>query len=342
MEKAAQGAATAAAFGLAAWSLAAAEFIPAVVLLLALAAHRARWIAQTLFGLQVLWAIRRGHLHLCYQPQVGLDSGRLLAVEALVRWSHPRRGAIGPSEFVPRIEGTSAARRLDSFVLDTAARQARALELAGRPVPVAVNLSASTFEDDALVDRILGVIESHGLPPSLLCVEITESALEGTANAAAVLQRLGEAGVAVALDDFGVGYSALQRLVRLPLASLKIDRSFVTDMATNERAAVVVYSAVELAHALNLTVVAEGVETEYLMARLRALGVDLAQGYLIARPLAADALARWQAEADRACLERRSGGDRRKRLEVRGAMRERRSWADRRSVERPLATVAPV
>ena len=341
MERAAQGAAFAAAFGTAAIGLAGGTVLPALVLALALAAYRASAVGRELFGLRLRWAIRRGHLHLLYQPQVGLDSGQLLGVEALVRWQHPRRGLIPPGEFVPRVEASRVARHLDDFVLETAVRQARELELGGTPLPVAVNLSAHSFEDPQLVERIGAVLDRHGLAPSRLWVEITESALEGTADAAAVLERLAECGVAVALDDFGVGYSALQRLVRLPLASLKIDRSFVIDMATNDRAAVVVYSAVELAHALNLTVVAEGVETESLLERLRAIGVDLAQGYLIAHPMRGEELARWQARF-RPPADRRSGRDRRGRLEIRSAARERRSWADRRRSERPVATVAPV
>ena len=341
MERAAQGAAIAAATAVAVFAFADGRYFPAVVLVLAVLAYRAPSLGRAIFGLRVMWAIRRGQLHLCYQPQIGLETGRLLAVEALVRWRHPRRGVIMPGAFVPRIEDTRFARRLDDFVLETAARQARALELAGTPVPVAVNLSAQTFECDGLVTRIEDLLERHELAPSLLRIEITESALDRTADAAAVLERLGECGVAVALDDFGVGYSALQRLVRLPLASLKIDRSFVIDMATNERAAVVVYSAVELGHALGLTVVAEGVETVSLLERLKTIGVDLAQGYLIARPLPADELASWQAQY-RPPRDRRTGYDRRRRLEVRSALRERRSWADRRRAERPVATVAPV
>lgn len=317
------------------------QFLPVAVLLLVLAAYRARSLGRALFGIRVVSAIRRGQLHLVYQPQVGVETGRLVAVEALVRWTHPRRGSISPAAFVPRIEDSGFARRLDDFVLETAVRQARALQDAGSPVPVAVNLSASTFEDVGLVDRIGELLERHDLHPSLLQIEITESALDSSADAAEVLKQLGECGVAVALDDFGVGYSALQRLVRLPLASLKIDRSFVIDMATNDRAAVAVYSAVELGHALDLTVVAEGVETEELMDRLRSLGVDLAQGFLIARPLPASELLEWQRLA-RPLGERRSGHDRRSRLEVRRLPRERRSWTDRRASERPVAPVAPV
>lgn len=341
MERAAQGAAIAAATAVAVFALADGRYFPAVVLALALVAYRAPSIARAIFGLRLMWAIRRGQLFLCYQPQIGLETGQLLAVEALVRWRHPRRGVIMPGAFLPRVEDSRFAGRLDDFVLETAAAQARALELAGNPLPVAVNLSAQTFECPELVAQIQDLLDRHDLAPSLLRIEITESALDRTADAAAVLEQLGECGVAVALDDFGVGYSALQRLVRLPLASLKIDRSFVIDMATNERAAVVVYSAVELGHALDLTVVAEGVETESLLERLKTLGVDLAQGYLIARPLPAEELVAWEAEY---CppSDRRSGHDRRRRLEVRSALRERRSWADRRRHERPVATVSPV
>lgn len=284
-----------------------------------------------LTGVRLMHAMRRGQLFLQYQPRVSFETGQALGVEALVRWAHPRRGLIPPSSFIDRLEDSRVVRRLDAYVLAAAITEAKRLELAGVPIPVAVNLSARSLDDPELGPGIDRLLLARGLRPELLQLEITERALEQTPAANAAVSALSSRGITVALDDFGVGYSALQRLVRMPIGALKIDRSFVSEMATNPRAALVVYSAVELAHSLGLHVTAEGVESEELFHQLRALGVDCGQGYVISKPLDPDNLVRWLRPRASLFPERRSGDERRHARAILGTESERRSWVERRA-----------
>ena len=281
-------------------------------------------------------ALRAGRLALVYQPKVAMVDGRPLGAEALIRW-HDRRGLVPTGEFIHLIERTRRAKRLDAFVLSEAARQVRVLCEAGVPHPIAVNLSPTAFGDVAIVARIEDLIERCDLPAGSLQIEMTERALDEGEIAIEVIERLAAAGIGVTLDDFGIGFSSLERLVRLRLEGMKIDRSFVRALETHERAAAVVYSAAELAHALELTITAEGIEDAHTWHRLRALGVDYAQGYLIARPISGDDLVEWFKQNDQVMMERRSGGDRRHLLEVRPAPRERRAWRERRTEDPPRA-----
>jgi diguanylate cyclase (GGDEF)-like protein len=235
-------------------------------------------------------AIDQGELLVLYQPKVDLH-GRVLGAEALVRWQHPERGLITPDEFVPMAEQTGLIRPLTFHVLQQAVAQCRQWRDAGYDVHVAVNLSLRNLLDIELPDGVAAVLQRHALPASCLELEITESiVMADTARAEAVLARLHAMGIGVSIDDFGTGLSSYQRLQRLPVDELKIDRSFVAAMDGGGKAVMIVRSIIDLGHNLGLRVVAEGVETVAVWNQLRMLGCDLAQGYLISRPVSGAAV----------------------------------------------------
>jgi diguanylate cyclase (GGDEF)-like protein len=235
--------------------------------------------------------LERGEVVVYFQPQAELGSGRIVAVEALARWQHPRRGLLLPAQFVTVAEHTGASRALTSYVLDRVVRQGAAWVEAGTPVVVAVNLSMVDLLDLSLPDEVGGLLAREGLDPSLLELEITESAIMADpARVREVVARLDELGVRLAIDDFGTGYSSLTYLKRLPVDVLKIDRSFVIGMATDESDRAIVRSTIDLGHNLGLMVVAEGVETRRLWDQLSVLGCDVAQGWHVAHPAPAEEL----------------------------------------------------
>src|SRR3954447_59479 len=238
-------------------------------------------------------AINEGQIRLYYQPKAELDTGRIMGVEALARWDHPEFGIVGPSEFVPIAEQTGLITPLTSFVLDAAIRQVRDWQAAGLELSVAVNLSARSFLDTQMAVEIPRLLNRWGVDAELLELEITESMLmtEPT-GAEAPLPRLSETGLTLSVDDFGTGYSSLANLKRLPVDVIKIDKSFVMEMAVDASDAAIVRSTVDLAHNLGLRVVAEGVESEDAWRQLEALGCDFAQGYYLSRPLPVDAVTR--------------------------------------------------
>ncbi|MCW5633752.1 MAG: EAL domain-containing protein [Rubrivivax sp.] len=228
-----------------------------------------------------------GALDVHFQPRIDLKRGQVSSTEALVRWTHPERGAVSPGRFVPVAEDAGLIERLGDFVLDTALAQRRRWRDQGLACGrIAVNVSARQLRDAEFATRILAALERHGLPPSELELEITESLFAGDAAAVQrALQPLRERGVWVALDDFGTGYSSLAALQSLPIDVLKIDRSFVIELGTRESAHAVVRSVIALARALGKRVVAEGVETAEQERHLVALGCDEFQGFLYARPM---------------------------------------------------------
>jgi diguanylate cyclase (GGDEF)-like protein len=237
-------------------------------------------------------------LSLHYQPKITLGCGGVEGLEALLRWAHPERGHIPPSDFIPVAEGTGIIIRLTERVLGMALTQLRSWLDAGVAVPVAVNLSARCLLDASLPDLVARLLDEHGVPASLLRLEVTESAvMSDTARCTDVLQRLHELGVHLSIDDFGTGYSSMVHLRRLPVDELKIDRSFVLGMTTTTQDAVLVRTAIDLGHNLGLTVVAEGVEELEHADALRILGCDVAQGYHFARPMPVDDVTRLLARA---------------------------------------------
>src|SRR5690242_655843 len=238
-------------------------------------------------------AINDGQITLYYQPKADLQSGSVVGVEALARWSHPQFGIVGPSEFVPIAEQTGLITPLTSFVLDAALRQIREWKDAGLHLSIAVNLSARSFLDTHLAVEIPRLLNKWEVDASQLELEITESMLmTDPARAEATLDRLSQIGLTLSVDDFGTGYSSLANLKRLPVNVIKIDKSFVMEMAVDASDAAIVRSTIDLAHNLGLRVVAEGVESEDAWRHLEALGCDYAQGYFLSRPLPADAATR--------------------------------------------------
>jgi len=238
----------------------------------------------------------RMQLHLVYQPKVGLKNGACTGVEALLRWSHPERGAISPGEFIPVIEATSLARATTEWVLAAAMRQMAAWRHESVELQVAVNVSAVNLEEPDFCDRVLKLLARHRVPAASLAIELTESALMRNPKVAqATLERLARAGVQLAIDDFGTGYSSLAYLQSLPANVVKIDQSFMRNLAHDERRRALVGTMIKLSHDLGHKVVAEGVETVEAEDFLRAAGCDEVQGYLHARPLAPNALAEWLA-----------------------------------------------
>jgi diguanylate cyclase (GGDEF)-like protein/PAS domain S-box-containing protein len=245
--------------------------------------------ARAQMGLELRRALDRREFSLAYQPKIDLANGQPCGAEALLRWDHPERGRIAPVEFIPVLEETGLIVPVGEWVLRRACEDLRSWQRLGMPaMPVAVNLSARQFRQHDLEERIRAIVLAAGIEPSLIELEITESQLmHDPDHAIRVLRALGEAGVRIAIDDFGTGYSSLAYLTRFPLASLKIDRSFVADVLHDEADATIVRTIVDMAHTLGFTVIAEGVELDSQAAFLRALGCEQAQGFLFARPMPA-------------------------------------------------------
>jgi diguanylate cyclase (GGDEF)-like protein len=238
-------------------------------------------------------AINQGEIKLYYQPKAELRTGQIVGVEALARWDHPEFGIVGPSEFVPIAEQTGLITPLTSHVLDVALRQIREWNDSGLDLSIAVNLSARSFLDTQLAVEIPRLLARWDVDADKLELEITESMLmTDPARAEATLTRLSQIGLTLSIDDFGTGYSSLANLKRLPVDVIKIDKSFVMEMAVDASDAAIVRSTIDLAHNLGLRVVAEGVESEDAWRHLEALGCDYAQGYYLSRPLPADAATR--------------------------------------------------
>jgi diguanylate cyclase (GGDEF)-like protein len=237
-------------------------------------------------------ALENEELALHYQPKADVVTGRIVGVEALVRWNHPRHGLLGPEEFVPIAEQTGLIVPLTRWVLGAAMRQVQAWQEQGYELSVAVNLSARSFLDTALAVDIPMLLKLHQIEPKLLELEVTESTIMlDPVRATNTLERLSEIGLRLSIDDFGTGYSSLANLKRLPVDMIKIDKSFVLEMATEHSDAAIVRSTIELAHNLGLQVIAEGVEDRQIWEELARLGCDYAQGYYLSRPLPADKLA---------------------------------------------------
>jgi diguanylate cyclase (GGDEF)-like protein len=251
-------------------------------------------LALSLLG-ELRRALEADQLMLHYQPKVDLRSRSVIGAEALLRWHHPKRGPIGPQQFIPLAEQGGLIRPLTRWVLKEAVGQCHAWQQQGRALPVAVNLSARNLLDPHLADEVAGLLESSHLAPGDLLLELTESAvMADPIHSAATLRRLKDQRVKLSIDDFGTGYSSLTYLRTLPVSELKIDKSFVLGIkGDSDEDTVIVRSTTDLGHNLGLSVVAEGVESNRTLELLTSFGCDAAQGFFIARPMSGQALSQW-------------------------------------------------
>lgn len=239
-------------------------------------------------------ALERGELQLHYQPKIDARLGRLQGVEALLRWHHPTRGMVGPNVFIPIAERFGLINGLGNWVIEESCRQMRVWADEGLSMNVAINLSVHQLRTEELVPRIESALARYQVMPSQLLCEITESvAMEDIESTQRAFEALSRIGVYLSIDDFGTGYSSLSYLRQLPARQLKIDRSFVADIEVRPDARAIVGAVIQLAHQLGLRVVAEGVETEGQRDILLVLQCDELQGYLLARPMAVEALDDW-------------------------------------------------
>ena len=247
--------------------------------------------ARSQAALELRRALERNEFGLVYQPKVDLNTGAACGAEALLRWHHPQRGVVSPADFVPILEETGLIVPVGEWVIRRACEDIKVWQSAGLKVlPVAVNLSARQSRQQFLDARIRSLVQGVGVDPSLIELEITESQLmDDPEHAIRIMNALRDAGIRTAIDDFGTGYSSLAYLTRLPVAALKIDRSFVADALNDPADAAIVRTIIDMAHTLDFTVVAEGVETDGQMAFLRQFGCEQGQGFLFARPMAASA-----------------------------------------------------
>jgi predicted signal transduction protein with EAL and GGDEF domain len=253
-------------------------------------ASRARAMERLEFESALRLAVERSELEVHYQPKVSIDNATdVIGFEALVRWQHPERGLLAPSQFLPLAEETGLVLQIGEFVLEHALRQLVRWRSAKPDVTIAVNLSFRQLEDAGLVGMLARAIRGRGADPGGLSLELTETALTHDLDASMrVLDGLKAVGVGLTVDDYGTGYSSLQRLKALPFDTLKIDGSLIGELGRDPDQAPVVGAVVELAHALGLRVVAECVERDDQLAELRALGCDGAQGFLFGGPVTAD------------------------------------------------------
>jgi diguanylate cyclase (GGDEF)-like protein/PAS domain S-box-containing protein len=241
-------------------------------------------------------SIEKGEIFLNYQPQIEIDSGRLIGIEALVRWENPELGPVEPARFIPLAEETGFINQLGKWVLYEACRQMIRWQDAGLYVPkLAVNLSVKQFERGSIVSMVADILKETGLAPERLQLEVTESVIMNTGDALVFINDLHAIGVGLAIDDFGTGYSSLAYLKQMPVQTLKIDRSFIQDISSDSNDEAIAIAIIQLGKSLNLSVIAEGVETAEQAAFLLRHGCKLAQGYLFSRPSLAQAvLERWR------------------------------------------------
>lgn len=247
-------------------------------------------------------AIRGSQLELYYQPKIDIKRRLVYGFEALLRWNHPEMGFIPPTEFIPLVEMTELIHPMTLWVIESSIVQAKKWQAMGFDFSVAANLSAQNLLGDSLSERIEVLLEHYDLPPEKLEIEITESIIMvDPERALKVLKAIAALGVTLAIDDFGTGYSSLAYLKRLPVQTLKIDRSFVTGMLDDEQDQIIVHSTINLAHNLGLRVVAEGVEDDAVLSQLSDLECDRAQGYFIAKPQPVAELDKWLASCTWHC-----------------------------------------
>lgn len=243
-------------------------------------------------------AVEHEQFELYYQPIVSLVSNKVTGIEALARWRHPRDGVLMPDSFIPLLEQSGLIRGLMPWVVSEALKRAHALQVAGSPLTVSINLSMRDLQDPYIVESFAEQLEAYQVAAGSIVLEITESAVMTDApRTLELLSRLSAMGLKIAIDDFGTGYSSLTYLKKLPVNMLKIDKSFVIGMEGDENDAAIVRTSIDLAHNLGLKVVAEGVETDTVLSQLKALGCDSAQGHYVGRPLTHAELENWLAQS---------------------------------------------
>lgn len=244
-------------------------------------------------------AIEENQFLLHYQPKIDLVTNRICGVEALIRWQHPKEGLVFPDSFIPIVEQNGLIKPLTRIVLKMALQQLTEWQKQGMTLPIAINISAINLQDPSFPDQVIEIMRDFAVSPALLEMEITETALmQDPLHAIETVKKLCGMGIIISIDDFGTGYSSMAYLKKLVVAKIKVDKSFVIDMIKNENDNIIVRSTIDLAHNLGLTVVAEGVETEEALERLRSLGCDTAQGYHMGRPSSVVELNQWLAESN--------------------------------------------
>ena len=249
----------------------------------------------TLMG-ELRQALQEEELILYYQPQIDLEGKKVNKAEALIRWQHPEHGLLNPCEFIDLAERTGLIKDVTRWVLNESIKQILLWQQRGLSMSLAVNFSPACLLSQELLEIMTGILSSHDLGGSVLTVEITEtSIIKDPDMTYKILNRLKALGADISIDDFGIGYSSLAHLKKLPVNEMKIDKSFVMDMLENEDDRIIVKSIIDLGHNLGLTVVAEGVETKETAQRLRELNCDLLQGYYFSKPLPADHFEAWHA-----------------------------------------------
>jgi EAL domain-containing protein (putative c-di-GMP-specific phosphodiesterase class I) len=259
--------------------------------------HHGRAVAALKTGNDLHRALDRDELVLHYQPIMDLRTGRVLGFEALIRWNHPERGLLAPAAFIPFAEETGLIVPMGTWALETACRQTaywqsvRDRVTDSPPLSISVNLAARQVSDRTLAKTVAEIIDRTGIAATAVCLELTENTLmQDTASTVEALQALRSQGVHLSIDDFGTGYSSLSYLKRFPVESLKIDRSFIDGLGRESEDTSIVEAIIRLAHALELSAVAEGLETPTQLETLRTLGCDYAQGYLLGYPMPAEVI----------------------------------------------------
>ena len=239
-------------------------------------------------------ALQRNEIHVHFQPKVSLPDGAACGAEALVRWQHAELGWLSPDDFIPAAEQSGTIVHLTRFVLAAAVKQCRIWQESGHSLQVSVNLSSRDLQDEYLPYYVLQLLKEEGIGPDRLTLEITEnSVMQDLQHALAVLECLRDIGVRISMDDFGTGHSSLAQIKNMPLHEIKIDKSFITNMMSDEQSKAIVHTTIELAHHMNLRVVAEGIEDEDTLRQLSEMGCEEAQGYCLSKPVPSVELIDW-------------------------------------------------
>ena len=243
---------------------------------------------------ELRYAIEKDALDLFYQPKVSIKTGEICGAEALLRWNHPEHGYVPPDEFIPMAERNRVIRQLTQWMMKRAFRDCARWHSEGLPITISVNLSVKDLHNPELPDLISGVEVATGIKPEWIILEITESSVMAEPeHAMAIIQRLHDKGYRFSIDDFGTGYSSLSYLRKLPLAEIKIDKSFVLELLTSENDRAIVKTTVNLAHNLGIKVTAEGVESKEIMSKLMEFDCDVAQGFFLSKPIPVKEFTKW-------------------------------------------------